>query len=115
MNTIGLRFVVLRHEGVPEPHFDLMFETAPGSLLATWRAAEWPLRNGTPLERLPDHRRAYLDYEGPVSQNRGHVKRVAAGNHSLIESNTLADFCVILVTGERYRLPQQGSGAAIRL
>lgn len=30
--------------------------------------------------RLDDHRSAYLEYEGPVSDNRGHVRRVERGS-----------------------------------
>jgi hypothetical protein len=30
-------------------------------------------------QRLPNHRRAYLDYEGEVSEGRGSVRREAAG------------------------------------
>ncbi len=74
-----LRFVILRHEGVPDPHFDLMFETAPGSPLTTWRSPAWPIDRPTPLVRLGEHRRAYLDYEGPISRDRGFVRRVEAG------------------------------------
>jgi hypothetical protein len=74
----GLRYVVLHHTGVPEEHFDLMFETAPGSSLATWRSAVWPVVTVT-AERLADHRREFLEYEGPVSGDRGQVRRVAAG------------------------------------
>src|SRR5690348_14642129 len=79
MLPASLRYVVLRHEGIGDPHFDLMFETSPGSALLTWRSPEWPPRPGLMLTKLGDHRRAYLDYEGPVSNNRGHVRRVAAG------------------------------------
>ena len=79
MHATPLRYVVLRHEGVPEPHFDVMWESSPGSALTTVRAREWPVAGDAPLERLPDHRRHYLDYEGPVSGNRGHVRRVASG------------------------------------
>ena len=61
-----------------------MFETAPGSLLATWRSPAWPVLPGTPLTPLPDHRADYLTYEGPVSRNRGTVRRVAAGHHSIV-------------------------------
>ena len=74
-----LRYVVLRHEDIPEPHFDLMFETTPGSDLATWRSDRWPIDAPTPLVKLADHRPAYLEYEGPISGNRGSVRRVAAG------------------------------------
>jgi hypothetical protein len=32
-----------------------------------------------PAQRLPDHRRAYLQYEGPVSGDRGDVVRLRDG------------------------------------
>lgn len=77
------RFVVLAHNH-PDPHFDFMLE-ADGELL-TWRLPAWPPElsavqpevslSATPL---PPHRLAYLEYEGPVSGNRGAVKRVDAG------------------------------------
>jgi hypothetical protein len=73
------RFVVLRHEGVEVPHFDLMFETSPGSALATWRSERWPLDRPTIATRIGDHRSAYLEFEGELSGNRGHVKRVSSG------------------------------------
>ncbi|MGA2501099.1 MAG: hypothetical protein ABSH20_25460, partial [Tepidisphaeraceae bacterium] len=76
----ALRYVILRHEGIERPHFDLMFETAPGSQLATWRSDVWPIESSTHVERLADHRAAYLSYEGPVSGNRGQVRRVASGS-----------------------------------
>ena len=41
-----LRYVILWHDGVAEPHFDLMFETLPGSALATATA------NGIPDARM---------------------------------------------------------------
>jgi hypothetical protein len=76
-----LRYVILRHDGVPEPHFDLMFETAEGSALATWRSPLWPPVSEQRVEKLPDHRREYLDYEGPVSNDRGRVARVECGTY----------------------------------
>jgi hypothetical protein len=33
------------------------------------------------VERLPDHRMAYLDYEGPLSGGRGSVSRCLAGEY----------------------------------
>src|SRR5579864_8116884 len=74
-----LRYVVLRHADVSEPHFDLMFETLPGSMLATWRSEQWPIEPNTPLTRLRDHRRLYLDYEGDIAGDRGTITRVAEG------------------------------------
>jgi hypothetical protein len=74
-----LRYVVLRHADIAEPHFDLMFETLPGSMLATWRSDHWPIETPLAVTRLRDHRRLYLDYEGDLFANRGSVQRVAEG------------------------------------
>jgi hypothetical protein len=74
-----LRYVILHHTGVAEPHYDVMVETVPGGPLRTWRSAVWPIIKPTAVAVLADHRAAYLTYEGPVCNNRGHVKCVAAG------------------------------------
>lgn len=80
-----LRYVVLRHEQVPDPHFDLMIEYDPvnGVGLFTWRSPIWPIDRDVQLEPLEEHRVEYLDYEGPVSGNRGVVRRVARGTYEL--------------------------------
>jgi CRP-like cAMP-binding protein len=36
------------------------------------------------VQALPDHRREYLDYEGPISGDRGYVRRVAEGTCELL-------------------------------
>ena len=77
INPPKLQLVMLHHTGVEQPHYDVMFETEPGSLLTTFRFSELPSLRATEVEKLPDHRRLYLDYEGPVSNNRGQVRRVA--------------------------------------
>ena len=79
-----LRYVVLHHTGVAEPHYDLMFETAPGGKLETFRSHVWPPVDDTEVVPLGEHRREYLEYEGPVSGGRGRVKRVAAGTYRAI-------------------------------
>lgn len=107
-----LRYVVLRHEGVDEPHFDLMFETSPGSPLAAWRAARWPLETGIPLTPLPDHRADYLTYEGPLSDNRGRVTRVAQGTFTSL--NTASDNPQFtLDSGQRLRFSRDAGGNVI--
>ena len=93
-----LRYVVLHHSDVDEPHFDLMFETLPGSMLATWRSAEWPIDGATPLTRLRDHRRLYLEYEGDLSGDRGTVMRVAEGTCQ-VEVGENAVWRIQLLTG----------------
>jgi hypothetical protein len=76
------RFVVLRHDGISDPHFDLMFERAEmDAALVTFRCPSWPITSRTTLLKLPDHRIGYLTYEGPVSDNRGFVRQVEAGRY----------------------------------
>ncbi|HZY90614.1 MAG TPA: DNA polymerase ligase N-terminal domain-containing protein [Gemmataceae bacterium] len=67
------RFVVLEHDH-PFVHWDLMLEA--GAALRTWRLAA-PPSAGAEAEATPlgEHRRLYLDYEGPVSGDRGRVAR----------------------------------------
>ena len=74
------RFVILTHDH-PFPHWDLMLES--GDRLRTWRLLAEPAPDfAVPAERLSDHRLMYLDYEGPVSGDRGHVTRWDAGTFS---------------------------------
>lgn len=96
---MSLRFVVLRHEGVPEPHYDLMFETHAGSKLTTWRSERWPIDRPTPLQQLGEHRRDYLEYEGPISRDRGFVQRVAAGT-CMIERSADGSWWSIAIENE---------------
>ena len=74
-----LRYVVLHHTGHGEPHYDLMFQRPDAHELRTFRSSVWPITTRTLLTPLPDHRAAYLDYEGPVSGGRGDVRRIEAG------------------------------------
>jgi hypothetical protein len=74
-----MQYAVLYHSEVPEPHFDFMVETIPGSDLSTWRIATWPVETETDATRLKDHRRFYLTYEGEIASHRGRVERVAGG------------------------------------
>lgn len=97
---MALRYAILHHSGIPEPHFDLLFEAIPGSDLATWRSPVWPITTPTLLTRLKDHRRAYLDYEGELSQRRGRVERIAAGTCT-IEIGEDAHWTIRLLTGVR--------------
>lgn len=71
------RFVILEHDH-PTPHWDFMLEAGP--VLRTWRLSA-PPELGRSVEAVAsfDHRPMYLDYEGPVSGNRGSVRRWDAG------------------------------------
>ncbi|GBD36867.1 Multifunctional non-homologous end joining DNA repair protein LigD [bacterium HR36] len=74
------RFVLLYHTW-PQPHYDLMLEWQ--GVLKTWRLPIIPEPGlSLTMESLGDHRLAYLDYEGPVSGNRGEVKRIDRGTYS---------------------------------
>ena len=96
------RFVILRHEPSPDSdrvlHWDLMLESGP--VLHTWALSQEPTTGRTiDTEPLSDHRKAYLDYEGPVSGNRGHVRRWDHGTYE-VESES-ADRLVVMFQGEK--------------
>jgi len=96
------RFVLLRHECPPHlakpSHWDFMLQQ--DCVLATWQLialpADWhrlleldgsQSENIVLAERLPDHRLAYLDYEGPISGDRGEVHRIAAGTFEVLQQS----------------------------
>ncbi len=115
------RFVLLYHDcpaGYERPsHWDLMLE-ADGSL-RTWALRELPRgweaarertvalfsecapvsgANSVPAERLADHRIDYLEIEGPLSGERGVVRRVDAGNYEVVSGSAAG--CRVRLTGE---------------
>ena len=105
-----LRYAVLHHTNVAAPHFDLLFERQPGGSLMTWRSVVWPVVDFTPLERLADHRREYLEYEGPVSGDRGEVRRVAGGGFGF--EMALEDcFRIRIEGGALFSIRQRADGA----
>jgi hypothetical protein len=71
------RFALLEHhwDGV---HWDLLLDA--DDALRTW-AIDAPIEHGRtlPARALGDHRRVYLDYEGPIGGDRGWVRRVDRG------------------------------------
>jgi hypothetical protein len=81
-----VRFVVLHHVGFGEAHFDLMVESLPGGNLLTWRCKSWPPTGGASAQRIGEHRSAYLEFEGALSDNRGSVSRVDSGNCTLLRA-----------------------------
>src|SRR3954468_711103 len=97
-----LRYVILHHTGVAKPHFDLMLETAPGSLLATWRLPRWPVDEQLPIDKLAEHRRDYLEYEGELLGNRGEVKHTTDGTYRMDRQfDVLWDLTLLTPTPER--------------
>jgi hypothetical protein len=88
------RFVVLQHDSPRGLHWDFMLETA--GVLAAWALSQ-PPEPGVTLEAeaLPDHRLAYLDYEGPVSGQRGSVVRWDQGTYDRLHWDA-ASIAVVL-------------------
>jgi hypothetical protein len=71
------RFAILEHDH-PFRHWDFLLEA--GDVLKAWRLLAEPQRGRPiPAEPLPDHRPMYLDYEGPISGDRGRVTRWDGG------------------------------------
>jgi hypothetical protein len=93
------RFVILEHDH-PQLHWDLMLES--GHALRTWRL-EAPPQPGQAITATAvfDHRLLYLDYEGPISGDRGRVVRWERGTFTgqLLNLQTI----VVHLEGERLR------------
>ena len=100
MVTMRRAFVIHVHEGHGRLHYDLML--SHGDALATWRLLSCPVRmkvgEALPARKLPDHRTAYLDYEGPISGGRGSVSRLERGSYELLAQG-----------GERWEFRLDGS------
>ncbi|MDB5346735.1 MAG: hypothetical protein JWP89_5112 [Schlesneria sp.] len=76
------RFAILTHDH-PFLHWDFLLEQ--GSTCRTWRLLQRPdAASQIPAEPLPDHRILYLDYEGPISGDRGNVTRWDGGTFDLL-------------------------------
>jgi hypothetical protein len=111
---------MLEREGVTDEH-----------RLATWSLRElpagWPgaAADGSAevdAVALADHRAAYLDYEGPISGDRGAVSRIAAGDLTWSEASERRIACelrgdfggeLILTSHliDQWRLEWRGVGA----
>ena len=84
------RFVILRHQMPPQSsrpdHWDLMLED--GSHLLTWALPAVPLV-GEQFWALPlaEHRIEYLDYEGPLTGDRGSVTRHDWGSYKQLSDD----------------------------
>lgn len=95
------RFVILEHDW-PARHWDFLLEA--GEVLRAWRLLSEPATGKElPAEPNVDHRRLYLDYEGPVSGGRGTVTRWDTGVFEWMED-----------TPERVAVDLQGTKLAGR-
>lgn len=80
-----LQFVVQHHNTGTACHWDLMLEQP--CALATWhvpippeRIAHTPL----PVERMPDHPKRFLTYQGPLRHHPGSVRIHDRGTYALV-------------------------------
>ena len=86
-------YVILEHDPTPAAergagsalgmHWDFMLTQPDQAALATWRLAANPLATRTPIvaQRIGDHRRDFLTYEGELTRDRGRVRRVDHGTY----------------------------------
>jgi len=110
------RFVLLFHERPASAevasHWDLMLEhegalltwrlqTLPDAWQSTMRPEVQPATIPVAAERLPNHRIEYLDYEGPISGDRGHVSRWDCGDYSVLNQST--ETLQVRLAGQRAR------------
>ncbi|NLX99051.1 MAG: hypothetical protein GXY83_23160 [Rhodopirellula sp.] len=103
------RFVVLEHDSSRGLHWDFMLEI--GNTLATWSLPQPPDAGGDlRAESLPDHRPLYLDYEGPVSKNRGTVTRWDRGTYEVMR-RTRSEWIVLLAGTRLFGTATLGQGS----
>jgi hypothetical protein len=78
------QYVVVCCAGLPQPHYDLVFEPTSGAAgLEAWRVQRWPPAFGpAPAQKLPKHPRTYLDGGRLTSLDGGRVTRVEKGTAS---------------------------------
>ncbi len=93
------QFAIHHHAGFGAEHWDLMLEV--GEVLRTFQLASDPtggVGETIPAERIADHRKDYLTYEGPVSRGRGRVAIVAGGTYETLAESP--DAWTIRLDGE---------------
>jgi len=106
--------VILQHDH-PFPHLDLLMQD--GDVLKAWRLLDdFRCNAWLAAEALPDHRLKFLDYEGPISGDRGTVSRLADGTFEPIahESSTEQAFVLLdcrLATRAVYRAAAAAAAA----
>lgn len=73
-----------------------------GEVLLTWQLLRDPTDPAgypIPARRIGDHRKFYLIYEGPLTGNRGTVRRVDSGAVNFLE--TAPESCRFTLSGDR--------------
>lgn len=107
--NMTLPFVIQKHHEGRVFHWDLMLHRPVEAVgpddrvLATWQLTVEPVAENLTLPivatAIPDHRRVYLDYEGPIRNHRGRCEIVDWGEYELIESR--ADLWRVRLMGQR--------------
>lgn len=101
-NWIVLKHVLSDFEGKENFHYDFLLESDNAFL--TWRFSAFD----QPAPQISDHRLAFRDYEGPISNNRGFVKRLYKGKLEwILKSDSLYKF---LLDGFSYELKRTEYG-----
>lgn len=81
-------FVIQLHDHPDGAHWDLMLEKADH--LATWQIpiplTQWSA-HPVACTRIFDHRKKYLTYEGPLTQNRGSVHIADKGEYRVLSQS----------------------------
>ena len=105
-------FVLLQHNTTENQyHWDFLFEEPEGCMTfsVAQESAEEARKTGVlgcTAKRLADHRRKYLDYEGPVSGNRGTVQRIDDGTCETIDETIhfQGNICAGTINLQNYEL-----------
>ena len=77
-------YTVSLHESKGKSHYDLFLEN--GDALNAWRISAPPETGCVTVEKICDHRKKYLEYEGEISEGRGKVTIHSQGHYRLFES-----------------------------
>lgn len=102
-------FVILEHDW-PMLHWDMLIDLdACQERVATWAINHLPkdfAYSGQAI-KLTDHRRIYLNYEGPISGNRGKVERIYSGSFQLIndEGSDSSREIKLIINAKSVKLP----------
>ncbi|MFH1746557.1 MAG: hypothetical protein ABIG44_05865 [Planctomycetota bacterium] len=121
-------FALLEHQTATPPatpgrpvadtvHWDLLIEVPDQPRLATWRLADNPLTADAPIvaERIQDHRHVYLEYEGPLTRDRGFVHHLDHGAAHII--NLAGDELHVALEGAwlqgQYRIYRDEAGTLL--
>jgi hypothetical protein len=106
-----LRFAVLHHTGWVgrSDHFDLLLQLRDATdhearvLKAFATVADTFPESGLALQPLEDHRKLYLNFEGPLSMGRGSVIRVDSGSLEWVQPWTATSTELhVIVSGTRF-------------